>query len=290
MELKKSINFKSLSFINAKRSIFKKKSFFISFVILLFIFLMAVIGPHLSSHTYFENHLQMKNLPPSLTFWFGTDELGRDIFTRLCYGARISLAMGICAALIDVLIGAIYGAISALMGKLVDEIMMRICDIIATIPYLLSAILLMVIMKPGIKTILIALILRGWINMARIIRSEILSLKTLPFVLAAKMMGASVLRIIFRHLFPNCLGSIITVLTISIPLAIFKEAFLSFLGLGIQAPFPSLGVMINDGLYAARYYPWRLFFPAVMISLTMFAFNLLGNCVRDGFDQRLKDE
>lgn len=289
MELEKEFEISNISiYKDAKVRFFKNKISFFGLIILFFLIVMAIIGPYLSSYTYCETHLELKNLPPSLKFWFGTDELGRDIFVRTWFGARISLTIGISAALIDVIIGMIFGAISALSTKIVDEIMMRICDILATIPYLLSVILLMVFIGPGITTILIALTLTGWINMARIVRAQILSLKKMPFVDAAKIMGASKTRIIFRHLLPNCLGSIITTLTISIPLAIFTEAFLSFLGLGIQAPISSWGVMVNDGLYALKYYPWRLFFPSFMISLTMFAFNLVGDGIRDAFDPRTK--
>jgi len=271
---------------NTKNAFVKNKAMSIGLVILFSLILMAIIGPYLNSYTYFDTHLELKNLSPSKKFWFGTDELGRDIFTRIWYGARISLSIGIAAAFIDIIIGMIYGAIAALFGKYVDEIMMRIADIIATIPYLLAVILLIVFMSPGIITILLALTITGWINMARIVRAQILSLKKMPFIDAAKVMGASNFRIIFKHLLPNCIGSIITTLTISIPLAIFTEAFLSFLGLGIQAPISSWGVMVNDGLYALRYYPWRLFFPAFMISLTMLAFNLLADGVRDIFDPK----
>lgn len=289
MELEKRFEASNISlYKDAKEKFFKNKISLVGLIILFFLILMSIIGPYLSSYTYFDTHLELKNLPPSKQFWFGTDELGRDIFTRTWFGARISLTIGISAALIDVIIGMIFGALSALSSKIVDEIMMRICDILATIPYLLSVILLMVFIGPGIITILIALTLTGWINMARIVRAQILSLKKLPFVDAARVMGASKSRIIFRHLLPNCLGSIITTLTISIPLAIFTEAFLSFLGLGIQAPISSWGVMVNDGLYALKYYPWRLFFPSFMISLTMFAFNLVGDGIQDAFDPRAK--
>jgi len=289
MALEKSYEIKNASiFGDAKIRFFKKKSASIGLAILLFLFIMAIIGPYLNHHTYFKTHLELKNLAPSQAFWFGSDELGRDIFTRTWLGARISLTIGITAAIIDVIIGMIFGAASALMGKIADEIMMRTCDILATIPYLLTVILLMVFIGPGMLTILIALTITGWINMARIVRAEILSLKKMPFIDAAKVMGASRGRIIFRHLLPNCLGSIITTMTISIPLAIFAEAFLSFLGLGIQAPISSWGVMVNDGLYALRYYPWRLFFPSFMISLTMLAFHLVGDGIRDAFDPRIR--
>lgn len=289
MELEKEFNLPIVSiYKDAKNRFFKNKISSFGLIILFVLFVMAIIGPYLNHYTYFETHLELKNLSPSLQFWFGTDELGRDIFTRTWFGARISLTIGICAAIIDVIIGMVFGAISAFLGKTVDEIMMRICDILATIPYLLSVILLMVFMGQGILTILIALTLTGWINMARIVRAQILSLKKMPFIDAAKVMGASKTRIIFKHLLPNCMGSIITTLTITIPLAIFTEAFLSFLGLGIQAPISSWGVMVNDGLYALKYYPWRLFFPSFMISLTMLAFNLVGDGIRDAFDPRAK--
>jgi oligopeptide transport system permease protein len=247
---------------------------------------MAIIGPYLNEYAYYDTHLELKNLAPCKQFWFGTDELGRDIFTRTWYGARISLTVGMAAALIDIVIGTIYGAIAALSSKFLDELMMRLSDIIATIPHLLLVILLIVFMKPGILTILIALTLIHWINMARIVRAQILSLKKMPFVQAAKMIGASKFRIIFTHLFPNCMGSIITTMTISIPVSIFTEAFLSFLGLGIQAPISSWGVMVNDGLYALRYYPFRLFFPALGICLTMLAFNLVADGLQDAFDPK----
>ena len=291
MQIDKALKAKKMpvsSFIkDARDAFFKNKAMSIGFIILFFLIIMAIIGPYLNSYTYFDTHLELKNLSPSTKFWFGTDELGRDVFTRIWYGARISLSIGIAAAVIDIIIGMIYGAIAALFGKYVDEIMMRVADIIATIPYLLAVILLIVFMSPGILTILIALTITGWINMARIVRAQILSLKKMPFVEAAIVMGASNFRIIFKHLLPNCMGSIITTMTISIPLAIFTEAFLSFLGLGIQAPISSWGVMVNDGLYALRYYPWRLFFPAFMICLTMLAFNLLADGIRDIFDPKM---
>ncbi len=280
-------NFTKPSFIkNIKKTFLKNKALSIGFLILSVFFIMAILGPHLNNYTYFDTHLELKNLAPCKKFWFGTDELGRDIFTRTCYGARISISLGIAAAIIDIIIGMIYGAIAAFFGKYIDEIMMRLADIIATIPYLLTVILLMVFMNPGILTILIALTITGWINMARIVRAQILSLKKMPFIDAAKIMGASSFRIIFKHLLPNCLGTIITTMTMNIPLAIFTEAFLSFLGLGIQSPISSWGVMLNDGLYALRYYPWRLFFPAFMICLTMLAFNLIADGIRDIFDPR----
>lgn len=257
-------------------------------ITLIFLLLMAIIGPWISSYTYYETQLPLKNSAPSATFWFGTDELGRDLFTRCCSGARISLFVGITASLIDLVIGVLFGATAGLLGGKVEEWMMRFADVLYAIPYLLVVILLMVIIGSGIGTIILALTITGWINMARIVRSQILQIKQQDFVRAAFALGASRRRVLLRHLIPNAMGPIIVTLTLTIPSAIFAEAFLSFLGLGVQAPIASLGTMANDGLSAMRYYPWRLFFPATLISLTMLSFNLLGDGLRDAFDPRLK--
>ena len=255
---------------------------------LILLIIMAIVGPFMSHYTYYETQLALKNEPPSVTFWFGTDELGRDLFTRCWWGARISLFVGITASIVDLIIGVLYGSIAALLGKKKEEWMMRIADILYAIPYLLVVILLMVIIGSGITTIILALTITGWINMARIVRSQILQIKQQDYVRAAYALGASRKRVLLRHLIPNAIGPIIVTLTLTIPSAIFAEAFLSFLGLGVQAPIASWGTMANDGLPALRYYPWRLFFPAAFISLTMLSFNILGDGLRDAFDPRLR--
>ena len=254
--------------------------------VLLFLIVFAITVPITSPYTYYETQLHLKNTPPCRGFWFGTDELGRDLFTRIWWGARISLYVGIIAALIDMIIGVFYGAFAAIIGGKCEEFMMRTADIFYSLPQLLIVILLLVIFKPGVFTIILALALTGWINMARIIRGQILQIKQQDFVLAAYMLGASHFRVLFHHLIPNAFGSIITTVTLTIPSAIFTEAFLSFLGLGVQAPIASWGTMANDGLSAIRYYPWRLFFPALFISITMLALNLLSDGIRDAFDPR----
>jgi len=256
--------------------------------ILSIMILSSIVFPLVSSHTYFETHLPLTNKAPCAEFWFGTDELGRDLFTRIWWGARISLFVGITAAVIDMVIGVFYGAFAGMVGGKIEEFMMRTTDILNSLPHLLIVILLMVIMKPGVTTILIALTITGWINMARIVRSQILQIKQNDYVVAAYMLGASKWRILIRHLVPNSIGSIITTMTLTIPAAIFTEAFLSFLGLGVQAPIASWGTMASDGLSALRYYPWRLFFPAGFISVAMLALNLLGDGIRDAFDPRLR--
>jgi oligopeptide transport system permease protein len=258
------------------------------FVLLILLLLFAAFAPMLTSHTYYETHLALKNLPPSKQFWFGTDDLGRDMFARTACGARISLFVGIAAALIDLIIGILWGGIAALAGGQIDNLLMRIADILSAIPYLLIVIMLMVIMGSGLVPILVALTMTGWISMARIVRGQLLQLKELEYIQAAIALGAGKRRILFKHLIPNAMGTIIVTVTITVPIAIFAEAFLSFLGLGIQAPIASWGTMASDGLPAMRYYPWRLFFPAIFISATMLAFNLVGDGLRSALDPKLR--
>lgn len=270
------------------RRLFINKSARLGFLFLLFLLAFALFAPFFSDTTYYETNLPLKNTPPGKQFFFGSDELGRSLYIRSCWGARISLFIGITAALIDMIIGVFYGGIAALFGNRVEEVMMRIADLLHSVPNLLIVILISVIMDQGITSIIIAIALTGWINMARITRAQMISLKEQDFIVAATAIGASRMRLLLRHLIPNCFGSIITTMTLTIPHAIFTEAFLSFLGLGVQAPFASWGTMANDGLPAMSFYPWRLFFPAAFISLTMLAFNVLGDGMRDAFDPRLR--
>ncbi len=256
--------------------------------ILCFLILCSIFLPYFTANTYYETHLHLKNSPPSMSHLFGTDDLGRSIYARIWWGARISLFVGITAALIDMFIGVAYGSFAGLCGGKTEELMMRVADIFYSLPYLLLVILLTVVMGQGIGTIIIAMTLTGWINMARITRAETLRLKEQDFVLAALSLGASTKRILFQHIIPNCFGTIITTVTLTIPSAIFTESFLSFLGLGVRAPVASWGMMASDGLGSLAYYPWRLFMPAIFICITMLAFNLLGNGLRDAFDPRLR--
>ena len=256
---------------------------YVSAIFLILLILSAICVPFLSSHTYYDINLNAKNLPPSLTHWFGTDDLGRDVFVRIWYGARISLFVGITAATLDLIIGVIWGGIAALSGGKTDEIMMRLVDVMSSIPSLLVVICLIVVVGPGLHTIIISLSIFGWITMARIVRAQFLQLKEQGYVLAAKALGASYRRILFFHLLPNAAGPVIVTLTLTVPSAIFAEAFLSYLGLGVQAPIASWGTMANEGLSAIEYYPWRLFFPAGFISMTMLAFNLVGDGLSDAF-------
>ena len=222
------------------------------------------------------------------TYWFGSDSLGRDLYIRVLYGARVSLLIALVATLVNFFIGVLYGGISGYAGGKIDNVMMRIVDVIATVPLLLYVILLMVIFEPGLKTIMIALGTVYWVRMARIVRGQILSIKEQEFVLAAKTIGASTWRILVRHLIPNALGPIIVSLAMMIPNAIFTEAFLSFIGLGVNAPMASWGTLANDAVAGLRSYPYQLFFPATFISITVLAFNFRGDGLRDALDPRLR--
>jgi oligopeptide transport system permease protein len=273
---------------DVRRRFFLNKLAMAGLVVLVLLTLGAVFGPMLSGQTYYETHLALNNQSPSGAFWFGTDDLGRDIFTRIWYGARISLFVGVAAAAIDLVIGVLWGGVAALAGGKVDEMMMRVADILYAIPYLLVVIMLMVVMGSGVVTIIVAMTITGWIGMARLVRGQTLRLKRKEFVRAAVALGASPKRVLFRHLIPNTMGEIIVMMTLTIPTAIFTEAFLSFLGLGVQAPIASWGTMAAESLSAMRYYPWRLFFPAGFICATMLAFYLVGDGLRDAVDPRLR--
>ena len=248
--------------------------------------LIAIFGPMFSPYSYSDQSLFDQNMYISREHWLGTDDLGRDLLTRIMYGARISLTVGFVASFINLTVGVVYGGISGYYGGQVDNIMMRIVEILSGIPLLLYVILLMVVLRPGLQNILIALGLVYWLGMARIVRGQVLSLKEQDYVLAARTIGADNSRIIYKHLIPNAMGPIIVTATLNIPQAIFTEAFLSFIGLGVNAPMASWGVLANDALPSFRTYPWQLFFPAIAISVTMLAFNFLGDGLRDALDPK----
>lgn len=282
---------------DAWRRLKKNPVAMVSLVFIILLVLLAIFGPFLSPYNYSDQDFERRNEGPSSAHWFGTDTLGRDQFIRVVHGARISMAVGIVAAITTFFIGTIYGGISGYAGGRVDNIMMRIVDIMYSIPFLLWVIMLMVLFREifpatgggaGLYSIFLALGIVFWLPMARIVRGQILTLKEQEFALAAQTIGASRTKILFRHLIPNAMGPIIVTATLSIPEAIFTEAFLSFIGLGVSAPRASWGMLSSDALTSLRSYPHLLLFPALAICLTLLAFNFLGDGLRDALDPRMR--
>lgn len=222
------------------------------------------------------------------SYLLGTDALGRDILTRLMYGTRVSLLVAFVAAAVNMVIGILYGGIAGYAGGNVDAVMMRIVDIISTIPLTLYVILIMVLLGDGLTSIIIALGSVYWVDMARVVRGQVLSLKEQEFVMAAKTIGSSTKTILLEHLIPNAMGSILVTVTMLIPSAIFMEAFLSYLGIGLKPPLASLGTMCNDAAENLRICPHQMFIPALVICIIMFAFNFVGDGLRDALDPKLK--
>ena len=229
-------------------------------------------------------NLKLAATPPSLAHWFGTDELGRDTFARVVYGGRISLMVGLVATLVSLAIGVSWGAVAGYRGGRTDEIMMRIVDILYSLPYIFLVILLLVFFSRSILMLFVALGLVQWLTMARIVRGQVLSLKQQTFVEAARALGASDTAIIFRHIVPNTLGPVIVYTTLTVPAIILQEAFLSFLGLGVQPPDASWGTLVSDGARVLALFPWLVIFPGAALSLTLFCFNFLGDGLRDALD------
>lgn len=265
----------------------------VSLVILIAITLLVVFGPMVTKSLYgYELNSQdyaAKNLTPSATHWFGTDNLGRDIFTRVGLGGRISIIIGLAGAFISTIIGSIYGAVSAYAGGKVDNVMMRIVEILFSIPYLLIVILVSLYMgETNIATLVLAMTITGWCGMARLVRGQLLSLKNQDFVLAAETLGVSSANIIKKHLLPNTLNVILISISFDIPGYIFGEAFLSYLGIGIQQPETSWGALASQAQGSFLFYPYQLFFPALMIALTMLVFTLIGDGLRDALDPKMR--
>lgn len=223
-------------------------------------------------------------------FWFGTDELARDIWTRTWTGARVSLYVGMLAAALDLLIGLTYGAIAGFYGGKVDIFMMRVVEVLSGIPALVIIILFLLVMKPGIFPISLAIAITSWEGMARVVRSQFLKLKNQEFVLAARTLGTSNTQLITRHLLPNVIGQVIVMITFTIPGAIFYEAFLAFIGLGIPAPNASLGVLVSESRTFLRFIPSMMLIPATVISILMLSINLFANGLRDALDPRMRNQ
>jgi len=274
---------------DALRRFKKNKVAVASLIYMIIIILGSIFIPIFSKRSMSEQDLLSTFLHPfSKGYIFGTDELGRDLWVRVWYGARVSLTIGFAAAFVDFIIGVIIGGIAGYYGGKIDNIIMRIADILIGIPYLMIVILLTMVFSPGIFTIVVALTVTGWTGMARLVRGQIMQLKEQEFVLAAKVLGANASRIIIKHLLPNTLGIIIVRMTLNIPSAIFSEAFLSFIGLGVKLPIASWGALASDGIAAFQRFPHVLFIPAAFICLTMLSLNILGDAFRDALDPKLR--
>jgi len=247
--------------------------------------LLCAAGP-IFSQAYQDQNLELGATPPSAQHWLGTDTLGRDLFARTLYGGRISLTVGLVATIVALTIGVTYGAVSGFAGGKVDAVMMRIVDILYALPFAIFVILLMVFFGRNIFLLFFAIGAVEWLTMARIVRGQVLSIKRMEFIEAARALGLSRRRIIFRHVVPNVLGPVIVYTTLTIPAVMLLEAFLSFLGLGVQAPMSSWGVLIEDGAEKMEEFWWLLVFPGTLFSLTLFSLNFLGDGLRDALDVR----
>ena len=264
---------------------YHKLAFFSSIFILGLVFL-ALITPFITPYSYSEQNLLLGAAPPSAEYMLGTDVLGRDLFTRMLYGSRVSLLVGFLATLVALTIGVLWGSIAGYLGGRTDSLMMRIVDILDGLPFVIFLILILVIIGRSMTLLFLAIGAFGWLSMARIVRVQVLGLRRQDYVLAAQSMGASDLRILFKHIIPNVLSSVIIYSTLLIPQFMLLEAFLSFLGLGVQPPESSWGILIREGAITMEEYWWLLIFPSIVFSLTLFALNFLGDGLRDYLDPR----
>lgn len=264
----------------------RDRSFFAGIIALALIVGIVILGPMFSPYGQAEQHLTQTFERPSAAHWFGTDALGRDLFTRICYGGRISLAVGLVGALASILIGTLVGGVAGMAGGWIEHAIMRAIDFLYGIPLMLVIIALMVVTGPGLVNVFIALGLLYWLGMARMIHARVAELRHREFVDAARALGARPWRILLRHVLPNTTGVMVVTATFMVPQAIFAESFLSFLGLGVADPIASWGSLAAQGLQAMRSYPHVLIFPAAAICLTMFVFQALGEALRAALDPR----
>ena len=321
MQDKEKISAPSLSFIaDSWRRLKKNKVAMVSLIILIIISMSSLLAPVIAPHDPNAQTVQYANMPPKIPgidinglngtvkqngvvidkyeasnvpedvyYYLGTDSLGRDLLSRILYGTRVSLFIAFMAALFNLTLGVVYGLTSGWLGGKVDNIMQRILEILSGVPNLVVVILMLLVLKPGISSIIIALALTEWLSMARVVRAQTLKLKNQEYILAARTLGQSPMKIAFRHILPNLAGVIIIQVMFSIPSAIFFEAFLSFIGIGIPAPNASLGTLINDGYKTFRFLPHLMWYPAGIMSVIMICFNLLADGLRDAFDPKMRD-
>ncbi len=289
LEKMESISRPSLSFWqDAWRRLCKNRAAFIGMCILLLYILLAIFAPMLSHYTFSGMDSSAMNAPPSAAHWLGTDSTGRDQWVRIWMGARVSLSIGLFSAAINMCVGAVIGGLCGYYGGKLDMIVMRIVDILYGIPSLIITLLVMLVLGKGIAPLIVALCIVGWIGTCRFVRGEVYRLKEQEFVMAARVLGVPDFTIIIRHIIPNIIGMLVTNLCMSIPYAIFQEAFLSYIGLGIAPPNCSWGVLAKEGIAYLRIHPHEILWPAFFICTTMLALNLLGDGLRDALDPKLR--
>ena len=274
---------------DAMRRFRQNKVAVFAFFLLCAMILMTVIVPMVSPYDYSKQDLPSRKQWPSAAHWFGTDDLGRDLFTRVGQGGRVSIAIGVIGSLVVAVIGCIYGGIAAYFGGWVDMLMMRIVEVLSSVPNLLVVIMLSIVLdSSSIPTLLFAMTITGWCPIARLVRSQMLQISRSEYVMAARVMGVSPLNIVVRHMIPNTISIIIVNITFRIPGFIFSEAFLSYVGLGVQPPNTSWGALASAGQNSILFYPYMMLFPSLFIALTMLCFTLMGDGLRDALDPKLR--
>ncbi|MBI1238769.1 MAG: ABC transporter permease subunit [Alphaproteobacteria bacterium] len=273
---------------DARRRLFANRAAVASMIALGTIALMALLADVLSPHAYYDIDYDRIAIPPTFDeqHWFGTDANGRDLFVRVLYGARVSLAVGIVATVVSLIIGVLWGAVAGFVGGRVDAIMMRIVDVLYSLPFIFFVIILMVVFDRNFILMFVAIGAVEWLTMARIVRGQTLSIRQKEFIEAARAAGVGTFTMIRRHVIPNLLGPVVVYVTLTIPAVILAESFLSFLGLGIQEPLTSWGVLISEGANEMETKPWMLFFPALFMAVTLFSLNFIGDGLRDALDPK----
>jgi len=264
----------------------KNKMAIASLYVLLTLMVLCLFAPWISGYGYEQQNLDLGATPPSLANWFGTDIFGRDLFTRVLYGGRVSLMVGFIATAVALVIGVLWGTISGYLGGRIDVVMMRIVDMLYALPFIIFIILLMVVFGRSMLLLFMAIGAVEWLTMARIVRGQVLGIRRQEYIEAALSMGLSTWSILRRHVIPNTLGTVIVYVTLTIPQVMLLEAFLSFLGLGIQPPQSSWGLLISYGAETMEDYPWMLIFPGLALSITLFSLNFLGDGLRDALDSK----
>lgn len=274
---------------DAMRRFRQNKVAVFAFFLLCAMILMTIVVPMVSPYDYSKQDLPSRKQWPSAAHWFGTDDLGRDLFSRVWQGGRVSIAIGVIGSLVVAVIGCIYGGIAAYFGGWVDMLMMRIVEVLSSVPNLLVVIMLSIVLdSSSIPTLLFAMTITGWCPIARLVRSQMLQISRSEYVMAARVMGVSPLNIVVRHMIPNTISIIIVNITFRIPGFIFSEAFLSYVGLGVQPPNTSWGALASAGQNSILFYPYMMLFPSLFIALTMLCFTLMGDGLRDALDPKLR--